>query len=310
MLLNLNLDLEHMKYLFLTMLLICMINTTSAQELSPRAYWPAPKGTMVAVLGYAYSWGDVLTDPSLPITGLDSRIHVGIAAYAQTLNLFGRTSNFLIEIPYVKGHSEGELSGVHRTRDISGIADIGLTLSANIIGAPSMTPQEFMALRNNPHQILSASVKVLIPTGEYEPDKLINVGANRWAVKPEMGYIIPLGNRYLLELEAGVWFFADNDEFLGVTRKQKPVFAGEIHLVRRFKPGFWGALDLNFFTGGKTTVGGEHRADLQRNSRIGVTFVYPFAGRHAFKTGFSMGVLTKSGGDFYSALLTYNLLLN
>ena len=173
-----------------------------------------------------------------------------------------------------------------------------------------MTRLDFQELRRNPHPILGASIKVLIPTGVYETDKLINVGANRWAFKPEMGFMIPLENRWLLEFELGVWFFTDNTEYLGNTRKQKPVIATEIHLVRRFKPGFWGALDLNFFAGGQTTVGEELRADLQRNSRIGVTIVYPFAGRQALKFGFSMGVLTKSGGDFYSALLTYNFLLN
>jgi hypothetical protein len=299
-----------MKYLFLTLLIMITASAVKAQELSPRAYWPAPKGTMVGVLGYAYSWGDVFLDPSLPITGVDSRIHVGFAAYLQTLNLFGRTTNILIEIPYINGNSKGILAGVPRQRNISGIADIGLTLSANLAGAPTMTPKEFQALRNNPHPILGLSVKVLFSTGVYEADKLINVGSNRWAVKPELGYMIPLENRWLLELELGVWLFTDNDEFLGVTREQKPVVATEIHLVRRFEPGFWGSLDLNFFTGGQTIVGEELRADLQRNSRIGVTLVFPIAGRQALKFGFSMGILTKSGGDFYSALLTYNVLLN
>ena len=32
----------------------------SAQELSPRAFWPAPEGTKVVVFGFQYSWGDVV----------------------------------------------------------------------------------------------------------------------------------------------------------------------------------------------------------------------------------------------------------
>ena len=88
------------------------------------------------------------------------------------------------------------------------------------------------------------SVKVLAPTGHYEPDELINVGANRWAVKAELGYMIPLAPKWLLEGELGAWFFGDNDEFLGVTREQTPVIATEIHLIRRLRPGFWAALDL------------------------------------------------------------------
>ena len=59
----------------------------SVQELTPRAYWPAPKGTMVAIFGYVYSSGDVLMDPSIPLYGVDSKIHTGLVAYLQTISL-------------------------------------------------------------------------------------------------------------------------------------------------------------------------------------------------------------------------------
>ena len=283
----------------------------SAQELTPRAYWPAPRGTMVAVLGYQYSFGDVLSDPSLPLTGLNSRIHVGFLGYLQTFSLFNRTANLIIELPYtwvtttgIIVGSSGETPG---RRSISGIADIGITFSINLIGAPSMTLENFQQLRKAPHQILGASLKILAPTGAYEEDKLINVGSNRWAFKPELGYMIPLAQKWLLELEFGMWFFGDNNEFLGKTRKQDPIFATELHLVRRFTPGFWAAFDLNFFWGGRSNLLDQ---DLQRNSKIGCTIVYPFAGRHAIKGGFSFGVVTESGDNFKSFILGYNVILN
>jgi hypothetical protein len=283
-------------------------STAVAQELSPRAYWPAPKGTKVAVAGYAYSFGDVLTDPSLPITGVDSRIHSVVLAYLQTISLWGRTANFVVELPYVWGTTEGSLAENETRRDVSGIGDAGITLSVNLRGAPSMTPADFQMLRERPHPILGASVKLLVPTGHYESDKLINVGANRWAIKPEFGCIVPIHSRLLLELELGAWFFQDNDEFLGMTREQDPVVATEVHLVGRFRRGFWGSLDFNYFTGGRSTVGGELRADLQRNSRIGATIVVPFRGRHGVKVGYSAGVVTESGGDFEEILLSYQLI--
>jgi hypothetical protein len=283
-------------------------STAVAQELSPRAYWPAPKGTKVAVAGYAYSFGDVLTDPSLPITGVDSNIHSVVVAYLQTISLWGRTANFVVELPYVWGTTEGSLAKTAMRRDLSGIGDVGITLSVNLRGAPSMTPADFQMLRENPHPILGASVKMLVPTGHYEPDKLINIGANRWAFKPELGCTIPIHSRLLLELELGAWFFQDNDEFLGVTREQDPVVATEVHLVGRFKHGFWGSLDFNYFAGGRSTVGGELRADLQRNSRIGATLVVPFRSRHGVKVGYSTGVVTESGGDFKEILMSYQLL--
>ena len=79
----------------------------SAQDLTPRTYWPAPKGTKVLVLGYAYQSGDIITDPSLPISGVDSRINAGVIAYLQTISLLGRTSNLQVELPYVDGRTTG-----------------------------------------------------------------------------------------------------------------------------------------------------------------------------------------------------------
>ncbi len=111
----------------------------------------------------------------------------------------------------------------------------------------------------------------------------------------------------MLELELGTWLFSDNDSFLGVTREQRPVGAAEIHLVRRFKPGFWASLDANYFWGGRSIIGGQVRQDLQRNSRLGGTIVVPFRGRHAIKVGYSTGVITWSGGDYETFLLSYQV---
>lgn len=280
----------------------------TAQELTPRAYWPAPKGLQVVILGYNYSTGDVVTDPSLPVVGVDSDIHLGLLAYLRTLDLWGRTANLLIELPYSRGTTRGDLEGDLTRRDFSGLGDIGVTLSVNLLGAPTMTHADFQELRQDPPQILGASVKIVAPTGDYDPNKLINIGSNRWAIKGELGYIIPLRPRWLLELDLGGWIIGDNDDFLGVTREQQPIVSSQIHLVRRFRPGFWGSLDLNYYIGGRSTIGGEPVADLQRNSRLGGTLVIPFRGRHAFKLGYSTGVVTESGGDYQTLLLSYQTL--
>jgi hypothetical protein len=280
-----------------------------AQELSPRNFWPAPRGTKLVLFGVSHSSGDIITDPSLPVVGVDSRINTGLMGYLQILNVGGRTANVILEVPYTEGKTTGTLEGQPARRDVAGVGDIAVTFSANIMGAPTMTPAEFQELRRNPRPILGGSIKLVAPTGEYETDKLINVGTNRWSLKAELGYIWPVRPRWLLEFELGTWFFGDNDEFLGTTREQKPIVAFETHLIRRFRPGFWAALDLNFYTGGRTTVGGVQGEDLQRNGRIGATVVYPFGRRHAIKVGYSIGAVTESGGDFDTFLASYNLVL-
>ncbi len=275
------------------------------QELSPRAYWPAPKGTQLVFFGYAYSWGDVVTDPSLPVVGVDSTINTVVVGYRRTLSLWGRTSNLVVDVPYTWGTTRATLVGQPVRRTVSGLGDVSVTLSANILGAPSMTPPEFQELRRNPRQILGVSLKLVAPTGDYDKDKLINVGTNRWAVKAELGYAYPFKAKWILELELGAWYIWDNDDFLGTTREQAPIVAFESHLIRIVKPGIWLSLDFNHYGGGRTTIGGVPSSDLQRNTRFGATVAYPFSARHSFKASYSAGVVTASGGDYQMLLLTY-----
>jgi len=284
--------------------------SATAQELTPRAYWPSPKGTKVAVLGYSHVQGDVLFDRSIPLYGVDSNIRTAITAYLQTFSLGGRTTNVLVELPYSWGSTTGSVGDTPARRDTAGFNDFGATLSVNLLGAPTMTPAEFQALRADPHPILGASLKVVFPTGQYNPNRLINVGANRWATKLELGSVLPLKRKWLLELAAGVWFFTDDDEFLPGRREQEPIHAFQAHLIHRFRPGFWASLDATYFTGGRQTIGGNELSDVQHNSRIGAMIVVPFKGRHAVKFGYFRGVRTAYGSDFDQFLLGYQVLLN
>ena len=292
------------------LLTLILSASVGAQELTTRAYWPAPKGTKIFVLGYAHQTGDVVTDPSLPITGVDSRIDMAVVAYQQTFSLFGRTSNLQLELPYVDGTTSGQILGEAGRRDFSGLGDIKATLAINLIGAPSLTRADFQELRENPRPILGASIQIVAPTGEYEADKLINIGTNRWAIRAKLGYMQPLGPKWMMEMAVGVWFFEDNNEFLGETREQEPIGAVDVSLIRRLGPGFWASLDLNYYLGGRTIITGNQSADFQRNARAGMTLAYPFRRRHAIKISYSTGVVTESGGDYQTIGLSYAYLIN
>ena len=276
-----------------------------AQELSPRAYWPVPDGTQLLMLGYARSSGDVVTDPSLPVVGVDSTINRGLLAYLQTTSFLGRTSTLSVELPYARGHTSGIVDGEPRRRDFSSFGDLALGWSVNIRGAPSMTTAEFIELVRNPRPILALGARLVVPSGDYDENRLINVGGNRWALKTELGYIRPVAPEWLFELELGAWFFGDNDEFLGVTRKQDPVYAAELHMIRNFAKGHWFSIEANFFRGGRSEVGGLRRDDLQRNANIGATLVRAVGTRHAFKLGINTGVVTESGGDYSTLVCSY-----
>ena len=282
----------------------------AAQELSPRAYWPAPNGTRIGVIGYAHSSGDVVTDPSLPVTGVDSSLNTAVLGYFHTTKLFGRTASVVVEVPYVWGATRGFLSGEPAERNLSNMGDLAVTLGINLLGAPTMTTEEFRSFLQDPGPILGASLKILGPTGDYEKDRLINVSANRWAAKAELGYVLPLNREWHVEAEGGLWVFGDNDNFLGATREQAPILSAELHLVRRFGSGRWLSLEANLFAGGETTIDGIGNDDLQRNSNLGATLLWPTVARQALKVGFNGGVVTRSGGDYTTVMVTYLVNLN
>lgn len=285
--------------------LVVFFGIASAQELAPRANWPTPNGTNVLVMTYQKTTGDIVTDPSLPLTGVDSDIDYLQLSYQRTFNWAGRTATMQLSVPYSQGETQGLLEGELRRRETSGLGDTRLRLAYNIKGAPSMDVAGFQALRNTPRTIVGASVLIQAPSGDYDADKVINIGTNRWSVKPAIGVIWPLYPTWLLEFELGAWFFGDNDDFLGETRKQDPVLSVEAHLVKRIRHGFWASLDANFYAGGRTSIGDGPPAKAQRNSRFGATLVYPFKGRHAIRTSVSTGVVTETGGDFEMFTLSY-----
>lgn len=288
---------------------LCSALPLAAQELTPRIYWPAPKGTRILVTGYSYSEGDVIFDPSIPIKGADSKINTGVLAYVQTLGLWGRTSNLLLELPYSWGTTKGLLDDNPVNRDFSDFGDLGITLNVNLRGAPSMTREDFLALRANPHPIIGASLKVIAPTGHYDSNRLINVGLNRWAIRAQLGSIIPLRPTWLLEFTAGAWIFGDDDDFLSGRKEQEPIYSVQTNLIKRIRPGLWASLDLTYFTGGRQTIGGGRLEDTQSNLKIGGTVVVPFRKRHAIKIGYANGIVTKYGNDFDQFLLSYQVVL-
>jgi hypothetical protein len=282
----------------------------AAQDLTPRAYWPSPEGTKVLVLGYSRAEGDVLFDPSVPLYGVDSELNVGILAYLQTLSLWGRTANLIVELPYQWGTTQGFIGPTPVGRRYDGIGDLGITLSANLLGAPSMSVEDFQALRTDPRHLLGASLKVIAPTGKYDTGRVLNIGANRWAAKAELGYMLPIRKKLIFEMILGAWFFGDDDSFISGRKEQNPIVAAQLHLVRRFSPGFWASLDANYFEGGRQTIGGNVLGDVQQNARLGATLAVPIRGRHAIKIGYAAGMVTRFGTDFNQFLVSYQALLN
>ena len=117
---------------------------------------------------------------------------------------------------------QGLVFGLPHARDVDGFADPAFRLSMNFVGAPALTAAEFKNYRQD--LIFGMSLRVTAPLGEYDAEKLVNIGTNRWSFKPEIGFSKAFGP-WTVELAPGVTFYTDNGDFFGgKTRQVAPLY--------------------------------------------------------------------------------------
>ena len=287
-----------MKHSLQTPFLVLMFfsGVAPAQEIEPRTYSNAPVGVNFLVVGAGYSEGGISVDPAVQLTNAKIKTDLAALAYARVLDIGGQSAKFDLIVPYASLNGTAEYVGEPVAREVSGFGDPKLRLAMNFFGAPALTLDEFANYRHD--LIIGGSLQVSLPVGQYDRDKLVNIGTNRWYVKPELGISKGWG-RWTLEGTAAVTFFGDNDDFFGGKhREQAPIYGFQGHLVYGFPSGIWGALTAAHFSGGRTTLDGIRGNDLQQNSRLAATLAFPVNRQNSIKIYASSGVYTRTGTDF------------
>lgn len=277
---------------------------TCAQDLAPRAYIITPTHSNAVTLTYAFFSGNILFDGDLPITGATAKASVSVFTYTHSFHLLGRSASVSASLPYGNGNFHGTVVGADTNAYRSGGMDSSFRLSMNLKGGPAMDLVEFRKWQQK--VLLGVSLKVVVPTGQYDPTKLINYGANRWAFKPEVGLSRRLGH-WVVDAYGALWLFTTNHDFFSRnqfspgtnTQKQHLTFAFEGHLSYDVKPRLWASLDSNFWAGGQTSLNGvENPNTLQRNSHVGSTVSIPVSKHQSFKVSYNRGAYIIYGGNY------------
>ncbi len=283
-------------FLLSVALVLACATTCAAQDLEPRAYVNTPVGMNFFVAGYTYTTGGVALDSSLPIEDADIEIHGEFAAYARSFGWLGRSGKFDAIMATAQLDGTATVAGVPREREVSGLADSRLRVSYNLYGAPALTLEE----HQNWHQdlLVGVSLQMIVPTGQYDDDKAVNLGSNRWAFKPEIGVSKAFG-KFILELDTALTIYTDNDDYLdGKTREQDPLFAAQAHLVYSLHRAVWAAFDVTYYVGGETAVDGVQNDDELSSVRVGGTVSLAVSRRNSIKLYASGAGMTRYGSDF------------
>lgn len=292
-------------------LLLPLTPALYGQSLAPRAYLITPVGSNAITITSNFYTGGILFDGTAPITEAHGRVSIILPTYYRALDFFGRSANVTVGLSYAVGSFTALVINRDQHAYRSGLGDGVLRFAVNLKGGPAMKLPQFLSWKQK--TLLGASLLVQCPTGQYDSTKLINVGNNRWAFKPELGYSERWG-KWILDAYGAVWFFTANPQFFshntffpGTQRQtQEPIAVAEVHLSHDFKRGIWVSADGNFWRGGRTSLNGVQNANtLQRNSRVGATAAFRVSKHQSLKVSYARGAYIRFGGDYQAVSLAW-----
>ena len=272
------------------------LSQAQAQQMDPRSYSNVPTGLDFVLGGYSHSEGDVLVDPTVPIKDVDAKVDAYLVGYVHTLAVRSQSATVGLVVPYATISANGLVEGRSASVTRSGFGDPTLRMTLNLLGAPALPIKEFGRYRQD--VIVGLTLLVAAPLGHYDPERLVNVGTNRWSFKPELGISKALG-KWTFEGAFGVTFFTENDEFLvSHTKQQDPLYAVRGHVIYNFNPRLWGSLDATYYEGSRSSVDGAESDDLQETTRWGGNLSFAVNRNHSLKLYFNSGVSARTGTDF------------
>ncbi len=256
--------------------------------------------------GYAFTDGDLSLDPVLKIEDATFEMHTVALKYIRTFELLGRSARVDLAGAYQDGTWKGTLDGVAARVERNGWADPVMRFAVNLYGAPPLEGQEFASYRAEQERetIVGAGLAVHFPLGEYFDDKLINLGSNRFTIRPQLGVVHNRG-RWSFELTGTAWIYTDNDDFFGGKKlEQDPFYTIQGHVVYNFRPTMWIAGGLAYGIGRESTIDEEDKDDRKQNLLFALSAGYAVTRNFGVKVGYlGKRALADTGVDYDSFIV-------
>ena len=278
----------------------------AANDIEPRRWGHLPIGANFLTAGYVHTTADIYIDPVLRIENVKMDLDTWAAKYIHSFELFGKSARVDLTQGYQQGRWDGTVDGAPRSVERKGLSDSLVRFSMNLYGAPPLKGKDFAAWRASQKRetIVGLGVVVQLPTGEYMEDKLINLGTNRFTIRPQLGVTHTRGN-WTGEVTGDVWFFTDNEQFFnGNKLETSPLYTGQTHLIYTFQPRLWLGGSLGYSTGGESTINGTSKDDRRKATAWALSLGLPVTRQLNAKVAFlSSRVKDRIGQDADSLAL-------
>jgi len=271
-------------------------------QVPARFYWDTLSGAnAVPVIVNSMSGNTNPFDPSHTVTpGANFDATLALVGYARTFSLFDRAAMAAVLFPM--GHISGEVTVAGRTfnQSANGFGDPMIEFNVNVIGPPAQKNIPDV-LRYEPGFSVDLLADLAVPIGEYDSSQPLNIGQNRWYGRFGVPTILQIGpwvpgQRMTLELLPAVWFFGNNDDYVGQTMETDPLFQLDAHLTRDLTERFWGSIDGAWYYGGEATID-DVQGDKLNNIGLGITLGYQINDNLNLTVGYKSTINDSSSDD-------------
>ena len=277
--------------IYTTLLWVGFYQVSHGQDLEPRRWSHLPIDTNFIGVAYARTEGNIYLDPVLRIEEVKANINTAIASYLRSFGLLGKTARIDVLVPFQDAHWDGLVNGEPTVAERSGVGDPRIRLSFNFLGSPALKGKEFNNYHttNAKNTVAGIALSIRVPLGQYYNDKLLNLGSNRYTIRPQLGFVHTWGP-WSFELSGSVLFFTDNDDFWnGNRREQNPLFATQSHLIYTFRPGLWASVSAGYDYGGESTINGNKKDDTRSDNLYALSAGYPVSRTTSIKLAYVRG---------------------
>jgi hypothetical protein len=275
-----------------------------AQFTDARNYAEGPVGLNSLEFTYAYVRGNASLDTALVVSSENLDLNKGTFSYTHNFSMLGRLAWVSANVPLAS--LAGTVAGTNASGSTSGLGDSSFELAMLLKGGPALSAAE-LASYERP-MILGMSLTVTAPTGEYDGNKLLNLGSHRWSFKPELGISYAFGPERKWEVDGYInaYFFTDNTSYRGVeVLHQEPLPGLEAHLSYSVTPGFWMSLDSRYAFRGETVVDGLEQNNAQENLTVGAEASWTPNAHNSLDVVFAKALVHRNAPSYTGVSLSY-----
>lgn len=273
-------------------LMMCPVLALADVDTNPREGIPLPGGTNVGLIYWKeisasdfYSHGQKVTDNA------DLKSQIFMPRYVHYWEYKGWTPEINLLVPF--GTSNLEFGSTDARS--SGLSDA--------IGQVAIATPDLIKGKDISYWMWFGFY-LTAPIGDYNAEKAVNLGSNRWSYKLEFTPIVLKYGPFLLEQTNNVTFYSDNKDYSShhVTQSKDPLFSLITHVSYEVNRSFWLALSYDYHVGAETKVNGIDSNDKTKTSTLGISasveinprtkLMFSYATDVSVENGFATNVFT------------------